>query len=154
MASRWDHLLDTKPVALMEHLLDQVGKLVSKDFARWPLPIESLDLLTGAGFEAALSAERPMPTLLAYREAFRLARWELEREVLAIDDYMRNRRYLEYGLAPDDRALIQALSRWLVEQLLALGEATEGRVKRAQMLSALERIERSFLREKQATFPV
>lgn len=147
MPSRWDLLLDQKPIPIMEHLIEEAGKLLAKDFSRWPLPIEALDE-TGLQFEQAIAPGKPAPSLTAYCEAFRLARWELEREILAIDDYMRNRRYLEHGLAPEDRALIQLLSRYVVEQLLALSEATEGRVKRSQLLQILERIERNVVREK------
>ena len=40
--------------------------------------------------------------------------------------------------------MILFLSRFISEQLLALGEATEGRVNRPRMLDALSRIERHF----------
>jgi hypothetical protein len=77
-----------------------------------------------------------------YREALALARLELERELEAYDEYMRNQRYLERGLAPTDRPALLFLDRWIVEQMLALGEATGGRIKRPQMVHCLELVER------------
>ena len=76
-----------------------------------------------------------------YAEAIRLASWDLSREFDAYDDYMRNNRYLERGVAPTDRTAMMFLSRWLVEQMLGLGEATEGRVTRMLMEQCLDRLE-------------
>jgi hypothetical protein len=53
---------------------------------------------------------------------------------------MRNKRYLERGLAPTDRLPLLFLNRWLVEQMLGLGEATEGRIKRPLMVKILEKV--------------
>ena len=52
---------------------------------------------------------------------------------------MRNKRYLEHGLAPTDRLALLFLNRWLVEQMLGLGEATEGRVNRRLDVQCLDR---------------
>ena len=54
--------------------------------------------------------------------ANQLARWELDRELLAGDDYFRNARYLERGLEHADKPALLVLSRWLTEQALALSE--------------------------------
>jgi hypothetical protein len=140
MPSRWDFLLDHKPVPLVDHLITEVAKLLAKDLARWPPPIQELDEATGKPFEPLLAPDRPRPSPQVYAEALQLTRWELTRELDPYDDYMRNRRWMEKGLAPDDKLPLLFLNRWLVEQMLALGEATEGRVKRAQMLECLERV--------------
>ncbi len=141
MASRWDHLFDLKPVSLLDHLLEEVAKLLHKDLLQWPPPVEELDLDTGGHFAPLFTEPRPRPSPAVYREAFRLAHWELSHETDAYDDYMRNKRYLERGLAPDDRRALLLLSRWLTEQMLGLGEATEGRVKRKHMRDCLERLQ-------------
>jgi hypothetical protein len=140
MPSRWDLLLDQKPIPLADHLLSEVAKLLAKDLGRWPLPVQEVDAVTGKQFEPLFASDRPRPSKQVYAEALQLARWELERELAAYDDYMRNRRWMEKGLAPDDKLALLFLNRWLVEQMLALGEATEGRVKRAQMLECLEQV--------------
>ena len=43
---------------------------------------------------------------------------------------MRNRRYLEVGIVDAERPVLLLVSRWVLEQLLSLSEATEGRVDR------------------------
>ncbi|MBI3183405.1 MAG: hypothetical protein HYZ28_14805 [Myxococcales bacterium] len=142
MASRWESLLDRKPVPLVEHLLEEVAKLVAADLERWPLPLTELDLSTGRQFEPLLAPGSARPGEAVFREAFRLARWELSHQAEAYDDYMRNRRWAEQGIPPNEKQALLLASRWLVEQLLSLAEATEGRVKRGHLLDCLERIER------------
>ncbi|NMO15546.1 hypothetical protein [Pyxidicoccus fallax] len=141
MPSRWDHLFDLKPVTLLDHLLEEVAKLLAKDLQQWPPPVQELDLDTGGAFAPLFTEPRPRPSPAVYTEALRLTRWELEHDTDAYDDYMRNKRYLERGLAPEDRMPLLFLSRWLTEQMTGLGEATEGRVKRKHMRECLDRLE-------------
>ncbi|MCP3103327.1 hypothetical protein LZ198_31040 [Myxococcus sp. K15C18031901] len=141
MPSRWDHLFDLKPVALLDHLLEEVAKLLAKDLQRWPPPVEELDLDTGGAFAPLFTEVRPRPSPAVYTEALRLTHWELSHETDAYDDYMRHKRYLERGLGPDDRLALLFLSRWLTEQMLGLGEATGGRIKRKHMRQCLELLE-------------
>ncbi|MBN1203937.1 MAG: hypothetical protein JXB05_03300 [Myxococcaceae bacterium] len=141
MSSRWDHLFEAKPVPLIDHLLEEVSKLLAKDLSRWPPPVQEIDLDMGGTFAPLFLEPPPRPSQAVYDEALRLSRWELAREFDAYDDYMRNKRYLERGLAPTDRLPLLFLTRWLVEQLLGLGEATEGRVKRPHMSQVLDKLE-------------
>jgi hypothetical protein len=134
-------VLEQKPRPIQEHLADEIAELFAQDLHTWPPPFEELDPALRALLEDR--AEAPPPVL--YAEAFRLAAFDLERELEAVDDYYRNRRYLEAGLANEDRGLLQLVSRFLVEQLLALGEATQGRFKRPQLLEVLARTRRRFL---------
>jgi hypothetical protein len=143
MASRWDHLFEARPTPLVDHLLEEVARLLAKDLARWPPPVREVDLTaTSQAFVELLSGEQPRPAPAVYTEALKLARLELQRELDAYDDYMRNKRYLEQGLAPTDRAALLLLDRWLVEQMLSLAEATQGRIKRPQLVHCLELVER------------
>ena len=48
------------------------------------------------------------------------------------------------GLAASDKGMLLFLSRFMTEQLLALGEATNGRVSRSRMLDVLDRTKTSF----------
>jgi hypothetical protein len=141
MPSRWDSLLETKPIPVLDQLLEEVAKLLAKELAQWPPPVQELDLDVGGTFAPLFLEHPPRPSQAVYDEALRLSRWELEREFDAYDDYMRNKRYLERGLAPTDRLALLFLNRWLVEQMLGLGEATEGRVKRPQMRQILDKVE-------------
>ncbi|KFE63426.1 hypothetical protein [Hyalangium minutum] len=141
MPSRWDYLLETKPVPILDQLLEEVSKLLAKDLAQWPPPVEELDLDVGGTFAPLFLERPPRPSAHVYGEALRLSHWELEREFEAYDDYMRNKRYLERGLAPTDRLALLFLNRWLVEQMLGLGEATESRIKRTHMRQILDKVE-------------
>ncbi|HSP79288.1 MAG TPA: hypothetical protein VLQ93_12205 [Myxococcaceae bacterium] len=141
MASRWDYLFETRPVPLIDHLLEEVAKLLAKDLSLWPPPVQEVDLEIGRQFAPIFTGEVPRPSRALYDEALRLSRWELARELDAYDDYMRNKRYLERGLAPTDRTTLLFLNRWLVDQMLGLGEATEGRVNRKLMQQCLDRLE-------------
>ncbi|MHB8877459.1 MAG: hypothetical protein ACYC8T_27520 [Myxococcaceae bacterium] len=142
MPSRWDRILETRPVPILDHLLDEVARLVAKELAGWPLPFVELDPAAARQFEAVLAPGSPRPGDAVFTESFRLARWELERDTAAYDEYMRNRRWLAHGLAPADKEALLFVSRWLVEQLLCLGESTAGRVNRPKMLDCLDRLER------------
>ena len=141
MASRWDYLFETKPVPLMDHLLEEVAKLLAKDLQSWPPPVQELALEVGGQFAPLFTEPSVRPAPALYDEALRLSRWELAREHDAYDDYMRNKRYLAHGLAPTDRLALLFLNRWLVDQMLGLGEATEGRVNRRLMQQCLDRLE-------------
>jgi hypothetical protein len=137
--NRWESLLSAKPIPLVEHLLEEISKLLSKELGTWPPPIESLDEQAGKGFRPIFSGEGARPSLSAYEQSFRLARWELARDFEAYDDYLRNRRWLEKGLAAGDKPALLCLSRWLVERMLALREETQGRISRQQLIDCLER---------------
>jgi hypothetical protein len=145
MPSRWDRILDARPVPLVDHLLDEVAKLVTQDLVQWPLPFHELDPAAARPFEEVLAPGRPRPSHAVFAESFRLARWELERETAAYDEYMRNKLYLQHGVAAGDRQALLFVSRWLVEQLLALGESTSSRINRKLMLDGLARIERQLV---------
>jgi hypothetical protein len=142
MPSRWDLLLEQRPIPLVEHLLEEVAKLLANDLRGWPPPIEELDPALGVRFAPLLGPDVPRPEEALFEEAFRLARWELEREVEAVDEYMRNRRWELRGLAPDRKQALLFVSRWLVEQLLSLREYTHSKISRPMLIDCLERTAR------------
>ena len=142
MSDRWERILDRKPVPLEQHLLEEAARLLTVDLRRWPLPIEGIDPLTGGGVAELLAADAPPPSPAVLPVALRLVRWELERDHAAYDDHMRNRRYLELGIPERERPLLLLVSRWILEQLLSLSEATQGRVSRRALLGVVERLER------------
>lgn len=144
MTSRWERLFDQKPVPLLDHLLEEVARLLTADLQRWPIPVVDLDLNTGSKFAPLLEPDSAQPEEPVFDEAFRVARWELERDFDASADYFRNRRWSERGLPEDARTPILFISRWLVEQLLSLREHTHSRVTRAHLVDCLERVRRSF----------
>jgi hypothetical protein len=144
MPSRWERLFETKPIPILEHFVEEIAKLLTAELRKWPLEIEELDLQSDAGqrYASLFEPGAPRPAPAVFNEAFLLVRWELERELDAYDDYMRNERYLERGLAPTDKPALLFISQWLLEQLLGVAEATRGRVKRKHLVDCVERIER------------
>lgn len=140
MSTRWERLLDQKPIPLLEHLLDEVARLLQKELQAWPLSIQELDTATGTRFADFLTGDAKRPSREVFTEALRLARWDLERATDSVDDYFRNGRYSEAGLTDADRPALLFVSRWLLEQLLSVAEATSGRVKRADLLRVLDRL--------------
>ena len=55
---------------------------------------------------------------------------------------MRNRRYQQAGIPEGERPALLLVSRWVLEQLLSLSEATGGRVDRQALLGVVDRLER------------
>jgi len=143
MSSRWDRLLDTRPVALLDHLVDEAGRLLAVELRHWPLPVQELDARAGTGLGPLLEPGSQRPAETVFAEALRLVRWDLAREHDAYDDYVRNRRFLERGLAEADKPALLFISRWVLEQLFALSDATDGRVNRGAMARVLDGIERN-----------
>jgi hypothetical protein len=142
--TRWDLVLERKPIPVIEHLLEEVSKLFAEDLLSWPPVIDAFDPVTGASMALLLADQPERPDARLFRQAFRLTRFDLSRDFDALDDYWRNMRFLEVGLTPGDKPMLMMMTRFMSEQLLALGEATDGRVTRPRMLDALSRTERHF----------
>jgi hypothetical protein len=142
MPSRWEHLLESKPIPIIDHLVEEFAKLFADSLRTWPPEVDDATPETIALIEA--NPKRPDDA--TYREAFRLARWDLGREFEAFDDYIRNMRFVAAGLSPDSKTVLLFLSRFMTEHALGLNEATEGRIDRPRMLRVLERTERLLIR--------
>ena len=141
MSERWERLLDKKPVALLEALATEAATLLCDELRTWPLPVQEVDTATLGAHAALLVADAPRPSPGLYLCAFTLVRWELARETDALDEFMRNQRYLERGVAPTERPALLFVTRWLLEQLLALADATEGRARRTDLLRCVDHLE-------------
>ena len=63
---------------------------------------------------------------------------------------MRNRRYQETGIPERERPVLLFVSRWILEQLDELSDATEGRVDRRAMIGLVERLDRGIARAGEA----
>lgn len=140
--SKWDLLLAAKPIPVQEHLLLECSRLFANDLGQWPLPMVESD--SGTAALVAASPLRPGP--IVFREAFRLARWELEHNFEAQDEYHRNRRWQEAGLTASERPLLMLIGRFVEEQLLGLAEATQGRIKRPALLRLLDLTEKDVMK--------
>lgn len=142
--TKWDLILGQRPVPLVDHLLQEVAALFAQDLSVWPPVLSAVDPAQGSGLKELLEQSPMPPDVKLYAEAFRLTRLDLSRELEAYDDYLRNQRWLEAGLEVKDKAMLLFVSRFMAEQLLALGEATDGRVTRVKLLELLKRTRRTF----------
>ena len=142
MTNRWERLLEQKPVPLQQHLLDEAARLLLGELGRWPLPVTEIDPRTGRRMADLLGPDSARPSPAVFPEALRLVRWELGREHEVYDEYMRNRRYQETGIPEGERPALLLVSRWVLEQLLSLSEATGGRVDRSALLGLVDQLER------------
>lgn len=97
-----------------------------------------------------LGPDSPRPSAAVFPAALQLVRWELGREHEAYDDYMRNRRYQETGIPEHERPALLLVSRWVLEQLFSLSDATGGRVDRPSLLGLVDRLERGLARTEEA----
>jgi hypothetical protein len=140
VSNRWERLLEQKPVPLRAHLLDEVAQSLAREWRSWPLPVAEVDRSTAGAHLELLSGRVPRPPPEVYAEALQLTRWDIERAHQATDDYFRNQRYRAAGVVDADKPALLLLNRWLLEQLLSLGEATEGRLKRSDLAAVLERL--------------
>ncbi|PZR11447.1 MAG: hypothetical protein DI536_17630 [Archangium gephyra] len=138
--SKWDLVLDHKPIPVLTHLLAEVAKLFAQDLLVWPPKVEEPQTI------AVLAGVLERPPRQLYQAAFQLTRFDLGREVEAYDDYLRNHRWLTEGLSAKDKPMLLFLSRFMTEQLLGFAEATEGRVKRHHLLDVLADTERHFFK--------
>ncbi len=145
--TRWEAILEQKPRPVFEHVLDEISRLFAADLATWPPKIEAFDEVTGRQLEALLADAPRRPDPVVFAQAFHLTRLDLGREFEAHDDYLRNQRWLEAGLTGKDKGMVLFLSRFMTEQVLSLGEATQGRVTRSAMLDVLARTERLSLKD-------
>jgi hypothetical protein len=145
LPSRWEQVLARKPVPIIDHLVDEAAKLFAAELSNWPLPLEDVELGgESKAWARYLLPDAPRPSGVAWREAFRLAQWDIALELDAYDEYMRNQRWLEVGLMVEDKGLLLFLSRYVTEQMLALGEATQGRMDRKKKLAVLDATWRQF----------
>jgi len=143
MNRRWDYLYELKPIPLTEHLVAEAARLVAQDLACWPLAVQEWARPEDAArFARLLAPGAPRPGPAVYAAAFHLARLELMREVEQIDDYMRNERWREVTAPGTGFEALLLISRYLVEQMLAINEATQGRIKRPVLIDLLQRAER------------
>lgn len=140
---RWDHLYELKPVSLGEAFVEEAAKVVAKDLQGWPPPVEGWHSPQDeARFGPLVAPGSARPDAKIFAAAFRIARLELMREFEQIDEFMRNERWREFTAPGAGVDAMLFLSRYLTEQMLAIAEATEGRIKRPMLVDLLLRAER------------
>ena len=146
MSSRWDRILDQKPQAVRDYVLDKVADQLAEDLRNFPPPIEEwLDDALKARYAAVLT-RLGRPELETYRVACELAREELLHESELIDAFCRSlefRRLLPNEL---EEQTAHFMTRYLVDGALAFQEHAQGKFRRRELVTLIEKIEDRLLR--------
>ena len=146
MSSRWDWLYDVRSVPLTDYVLDEVAKKLRDRLADWPVQVlEWNSEGDRIRFSPLVAPDSAPPDFYTFREAFRLASWELSREYEAIDSYMRREEWKNAGIGPDGYDLLVFLDRYLTEEMLAVLDVTEGRIGRRDLVRCLDKAEKLLL---------
>ncbi len=138
---RWDFLYELQPRAAIDVLLDEAAKAFAEDLQHWPPPLEELE-----GVEPRLLAtlRGPRPHRLAYTEAFKLARLDLEHEYEAIDRWQSD-GWKSAQLSAAERDAAVFLWRYLTERAFDLNETLQSRLRRRELVTLVDRIEKKLL---------
>jgi hypothetical protein len=144
--NRWERILDQKPQDLADYVLDQIADALAKEVRDFPPPgLEWIDEPTHDRYAQVLS--RPSkPPLETYRVACELARQEMLRDYERIDQFCKSPQFHE--LLPDalEEQTAHFLTRYLVDSALAFQEHGNGKFKRRDLLTLVEKIEDRLLR--------
>ncbi|OLC76929.1 MAG: hypothetical protein AUH83_05505 [Deltaproteobacteria bacterium 13_1_40CM_4_68_19] len=143
---RWDRILDRKPQELKDYVLDKVADQLVDDLRHFPPRIEEwLDANLEARYANVLS-RLGRPQLDTYRVACELAREEMLREYELIDRFCRSEEYRR--LLPDEleQQTAHFITRYLVDSALAFQEHAQGKFRRRDLVTLVEKVEDRLLR--------
>src|SRR3954468_7275741 len=144
--SRWDRILEQKPQALKDYVLDRVAEQLAKDLRDFPPPIEEwLDEAVKARY-ARVMARTGRPELDTYRVACEMAREEMLREYELIDRFCRSDEYRRLLPNELEQQTAHFITRYLVDSALSFQEHGQGKFKRRDLLTLVEKIEDRLLR--------
>lgn len=144
--SRWDRILEQKPQELRDYVLDQVADHLAADVRNFPPPIEEwLDQSMKTRY-AKVVARLGRPELDTYRVACELAREEMLHEYELIDRFCRSDEYRRLLPSELEEQTAHFLTRYLVDSALAFQEHTQGKFKRRDLVTLMEKIEDRLLR--------
>jgi hypothetical protein len=144
--SRWDHILDRKPQELRDYVLDKVADQLVDDLRRFPPRIEEwLDDALEARYANVLS-RLGRPELDTYRVACELAREEMLREYELIDRFCRSDEYRRLLPSELEQQTAHFITRYLVDSALAFQEHAQGKFRRRDLVTLMEKVEHRLLR--------
>ena len=144
--SRWDHILDRKPQELRDYVLGKVADQLVDDLRRFPPRIEEwLDAALEARYANVLS-RLGRPELDTYRVACELAREEMLREYELIDRFCRSDDYRRLLPNELEQQTAHFITRYLVDSALAFQEHAQGKFRRRDLVTLMEKVEDRLLR--------
>jgi hypothetical protein len=135
-ADRWEWLEGVRATSLEDAIMHEAARALADELLAWPPLLSWQDERAEAEFAPLFALDAHRPSREAFEHGFRLARWELERAVEAIDHSMRNN--LLGALLAYDRLAAHFLWRWVPEWLLELKDRTGPRITRAHLVAALD----------------
>jgi hypothetical protein len=141
MANPYEWLYEREAQPLKEFVLDEVAKVLAKAVEEFPPPIESWEREDlRVRFEPLLTTFAGRPPLSVVREALKLYRLELARDVEGIDEYMRNDRWLQAGLSEQERELAVFLWQFWTEQTLAFKDYAGSKFRWSELTGLADRM--------------
>lgn len=136
----WLYQSESQP--LKSFVLDEVAKLLAAAVESFPPIIEEWERPEmRERFEPLLARVRGRPSDASVKIALRLYRWELEREVEAIDAWMRGEHWRETGAGPEDLELALFLWHFWVDQTFAFKEFAQGKFAQHELLGLADRLD-------------
>jgi hypothetical protein len=140
--NRWEWLEGLKPESPITVALKFMAEQISQELTKWPPEVTVAAGQDRAGYSELLAAGSPRPSLPAFAEAIKRARWELERNFDAIDFYERNHHLAKACPSPRDQEASVFIQHYILESFFMLMERTEYRVKRKDALLGVDMLER------------
>ena len=137
---RWDFLYDRQKQPVKEFVLERFAEALAEEIAAWPPPfVEWLAEDYRRRYQAGIAVP---PRDEVVRFALEMARLDLDREVEALDEKMRNEAPRRLRGAAEEAAA-HLLSRLVSEKCLSLKEWAEGaRLTRRDLVRVVELVER------------
>lgn len=139
--SRWERILEQKPQELRDYVLDKVADQLAEDLRNFPPAIgEWLDGALEARYARVLS-RTGKPELETYRVACELAREEMLHEYELIDRFCRSAEYRRLLPSELEEQSAHFMTRYLVDAALAFQEQAQGKFRRRDLVTLMEKIE-------------
>ena len=138
----YEWLYEREKQPLKEYVLDEVAKHLSRAVEAFPPSIEEWEneeLRTRYAPLLATVTQRPRVGVV--RVALRLYRWELERDVEAIDHYMRNQHWAAEELSPIELEVATFLWQYWLDQTLAFKEYVQEKFRWRELLGLADRMQ-------------
>lgn len=141
--SRWEYLEGVVAETPTRVAVRELGKILVEELSAWPPTVDWTSDELRRRYAGLYAPGAALPLETAVTEAMKRVRWELSRDYEAIDYYERNHHLRHACPEERDRLACELIHLYVYEALLQLIERTENRVKRADLIEGLDRIEAS-----------
>ena len=139
---RWQWLERLEPESAISVAVKYMAKQVADELTSWPPKVIPLEGQGPSRFFQVLEPGAARPSLAAFEEAMKRARWEFARDFDAIDFYERNHHLARACPDSRDQLASEFIQHYILESFFALMEKTEYRVKRKDVIGGVDLLER------------